>query len=293
VHIEDRGYQLADAVYEVWSVFGGKLADAAGHFARLWRSLDELKIAPPMSRGGADHGAARADPAQQGIRGPGLSAGLAGVARRDHAFPQIPCAPAVVATAKPRQPRRRRRPRRPRASVITTPENRWGRCDIKTVGLLPNALAKQAAKERGAVEAWFVDELGLVTEGAVVQRLDRRRRRTPAHPRHQANILRGITRSSLLEVIVEAGLPVASSRSRWRRRKAAKEAFITGAGTLVLPDRASTAYKSAMESPDRWRRGFGAAISSAQRRNLDLKSRFPKRTFFADWSYQPAKNALV
>jgi D-alanine transaminase len=119
--------------------------------------------------------------------------------------------------------------------VVTVPENRWGRCDIKSIGLLPNALAKQIAREHGAVEAWFVDELGLVTEGAssnawIVDAQGRLRTRDT-----QANILRGITRSSLLEVIAEAGLPVAEQPFTVEEAKAAKEAFITGAGTLVLP----------------------------------------------------------
>ena len=120
-------------------------------------------------------------------------------------------------------------------AVITTPENRWGRCDIKTVGLLPNAMAKQAAKERGAVEAWFVDELGFVTEGAssnawIVDGEGRLRTRDT-----NANILRGVTRLSLLEVAREAGLKVEERPFTPEEARAAKEAFITGAGTLVLP----------------------------------------------------------
>ena len=102
--------------------------------------------------------------------------------------------------------------------MITTPENRWGRCDIKTVGLLPNALAKQAARESGAVEAWFVDELGLVTEGAssnawIVDADGRLRTRDT-----NANILRGITRLSLMDIAASLrssrGAPVHAWRSQ-------------------------------------------------------------------------------
>jgi D-alanine transaminase len=118
---------------------------------------------------------------------------------------------------------------------MTTPENRWGRCDIKTVGLLPNVLAKQAAREMGATEAWFVDDLGLVTEGAssnawIVDADGVLRTRDT-----NANILRGVTRSSLLEVARAAGLEVQERPFSVDEAKAAREAFITGAGTLVLP----------------------------------------------------------
>ncbi|WP_426011559.1 D-amino-acid transaminase [Caulobacter sp. DWR2-3-1b2] len=235
VHIEDRGYQLADGVYEVWAVFGGKLADAAGHFTRLWRSLDALQISRPMSE------AALTVVLREAIRRNRVVEGMVylqvsrGVASRDHAFPNPAVPPAVVITAK-RVDRVAAEAKAAKGqSVVTVAENRWGRCDIKSIGLLPNALAKQAARERGAVEAWFVDELGLVTEGAssnawIVDAEGRLRTRDT-----QANILRGITRSTLLEVIADAGLPIAEQPFTVEEAKAAREAFITGAGTLVLP----------------------------------------------------------
>jgi D-alanine transaminase len=119
--------------------------------------------------------------------------------------------------------------------VVTTPENRWGRCDIKTVGLLPNALAKQKAREAGAVEAWFVDDLGLVTEGAssnawIVDGDGVLRTRDT-----NANILRGVTRHSLIDVIRELGMKVEERPFTPEEAVKAREAFITGAGTLVLP----------------------------------------------------------
>ena len=100
VHIEDRGYQLADGVYEVWAVFGGKLADAAGHFTRLWRSLDELRIAHPMSE------KALTVVLRETIRRNKVAEGMVylqvtrGVAPRDHAFPNPSVPPAVIVTAK-------------------------------------------------------------------------------------------------------------------------------------------------------------------------------------------------
>lgn len=235
VHIEDRGYQLADGVYEVWAVFDGKLADAQGHFARLWRSLDELRIAHPMGQ------AALTVVLREAVRRNMVRNGLVylqvtrGVARRDHAFPNPAVPPSMVVTAKSTDPLLAERKAAQGAAVISVPENRWGRCDIKSVGLLPNALAKQAARERGAIEAWFVDDLGLVTEGAssnawIVDAEGHLRTRDT-----QANILRGVTRSTLFEVIREAGLPINEKPFTIAEAQGAREAFITGAGTLVMP----------------------------------------------------------
>ena len=235
VHIEDRGYQLADAVYEVWALFDGRLSDAEGHFARLERSLGELQIPMPMSR------SALTVVLKEAIRRNRVKEGLLylqvsrGVAPREHVFPAAGTPPSVVITVN-RVDRAASEARAEKGvAVVTTPENRWGRCDIKTVGLLPNALAKQKAKEAGAVEAWFVDELGLVTEGGssnawIVDRDGVLRTRDT-----NANILRGVTRLSLIEVAREAGLKVEERPFTPKEAQEAQEAFITGAGTLVLP----------------------------------------------------------
>lgn len=235
VHIEDRGYQLADGVYEVWAIFDGKLADAEGHFARLWRSLDELRIAHPMSE------ASLLLVLREAVRRNKVKEGLCylqvtrGVAKRDHAFPNPAVLPSVVITAKSVDRAAADKKAAGGASVISVPENRWGRCDIKSIGLLPNALAKQAARERGAIEAWFVDDMGLVTEGAssnawIVDGDGVLRTRDT-----NANILRGVTRSTLLDVIRESGLPISEKAFTIAEAQGAKEAFITGAGSLLTP----------------------------------------------------------
>jgi D-alanine transaminase len=235
VHIEDRGYQLADGVYEVWAVFDGKLADAEGHFARLWRSLDALRIAHPMSE------ASLTLVLREAVRRNKVREGLCylqvtrGVAKRDHAFPNPAVLPAIVITAKSVDRAAADAKAAQGASVISVPENRWGRCDIKSIGLLPNALAKQAARERGAIEAWFVDDMGLVTEGAssnawIIDAEGALRTRDT-----NANILRGVTRSTLLEVIREIGLPMNEKPFTIAEAQGAREAFITGAGSLLTP----------------------------------------------------------
>jgi len=235
VHIEDRGYQLADGVYEVWAVFGGRLADSEGHLTRLERSLDELRIPRPMSRQALQlvlREAVRRNRVKEGLLYLQVTRG---VARRDHPFPTMPTQPAVVITARSLDRAANNAKAEAGVGVITLPENRWGRCDIKTIGLLPNVLAKQAARERGAAEAWFVDEMGLVTEGASSNAwiLDKdgvlRTRDT------QANILRGVTRKTLLDVLAREGLKFEERPFSVEEAKAAREAFITGAGTLVTP----------------------------------------------------------
>ena len=235
VHIEDRGYQLADGVYEVWAVFDGKLADAEGHFTRLWRSLDELRIAHPMSQ------ASLTMVLREAVRRNKVREGLCylqitrGVAKRDHAFPNPAVLPSVVVTAKSLDRAATEAKAALGASVVSVPENRWGRCDIKSIGLLPNALAKQAARERGAIEAWFVDDMGLVTEGASSNAWIIDAQGTLRTRDTNANILRGVTRSTLLEVIRESGLPFSEKPFTIAEAQAAKEAFITGAGSLVTP----------------------------------------------------------
>jgi D-alanine transaminase len=235
VHVEDRGYQFGDAVYEVWSVSGGVLTDATGHFERLFRSLGELRIDPPMTRQALEI------VLRETVRRNRLINGLLylqisrGVAAREHSFPDPSPRPCVVITAKRTDPALAMAKASAGVAVMTTPENRWGRCDIKTVNLLPNVLAKQAAKEAGAQEAWFVDELGLVTEGAstnawIVDREGVLRTRDT-----QANILRGVTRKSILQVAAEQGLAMVERSFSLEEAHEAREAFITSASAFVTP----------------------------------------------------------
>ncbi|MDR3506672.1 MAG: D-amino-acid transaminase [Caulobacteraceae bacterium] len=235
VHIEDRGFQFADGVYEYFAVFGGKLADAEGHLERLWRSLSELRIVAPMTE------AALMVVLRETIRRNEVVDGAVylqitrGVAPRDHPFPNPAPRPTVVVTAKSVDFSQSAARARDGVKVITRPDNRWGRCDIKTVGLLPNTLAKQAAREAGAYEAWLVDDMGLVTEGASTNAwiIDAegvlRTRGT------NANILRGVTRKNLLRIAQEVGLKISEQPFTVEEAKAAREAFITAASTLVMP----------------------------------------------------------
>ena len=235
VHVEDRGFQLADGVYEVWAVLDGRLSDAEGHFVRLERSLDELRIRRPMGR------SALLAVLREAVRRNRVRHGLVylqvtrGTAPRDHAFPPAATPPTVVVSARTLPLEALDARASAGVAVITVPETRWARCDIKTVGLLPNALAKQAAREAGAVEAWFVDDLGLVTEGAstnawIVDADGLLRTRDT-----NANILRGVTRNTLIGLARSEGLEVAERPFTVDEAKAAREAFLTSASAFVTP----------------------------------------------------------
>jgi D-alanine transaminase len=235
VHIEDRGFQVADGVYEVWAVISGRLAELKGHMDRLERSLGELRIVHPMSRRALEL------VLRETVRRNRVTDGMVyiqvtrGQAPRDHAFPNPAVRPSVVVTSRRLDFAAMEAKAAKGVGVITQPDNRWGRCDIKTVGLLPNAMAKQAARAAGAYEAWLVDDLGLVTEGSstnawIVDKDGRLRTRDT-----NANILRGITRSSLIELAREAGVELFEQPFSVEEAKAAREAFLTSASAFVTP----------------------------------------------------------
>ncbi|MBI1250083.1 MAG: D-amino-acid transaminase [Alphaproteobacteria bacterium] len=235
VSIDDRGFLFGDAIYEVWGVIDGALRDREGHFARLARSLRELEITPPMGM------AALERVIRETIRRNRLRFGYVylqisrGAAPRDHAFPAPPVRPTLVVTAK----RLDRKAYEARAaagvSVITAPDIRWGRCDIKTVNLLPNALAKEAAKRAGAAEVWLVDEAGFVTEGAssnawIVDAHGVLRTRALDHA-----ILHGVTRARVLELATALQMRMDETPFTPQEAAAAREAFLTSATNGPVP----------------------------------------------------------
>jgi D-alanine transaminase len=235
VHVEDRGYQFGDAVYEVCEVRQGRLIDERRHLARLKRSLDELQIKLPMSP------VALGIVLREVIARNRIGYGIVylqvsrGVARRDHAFPTPEVPPSVVVTARPLNARRNEALAAAGIAVASVPDNRWGRVDIKTTGLLPNVLARQAAIAQGARDAWFVDKDGMVTEAAsanawIVTRAGRVVTRPADH-----GILKGITRTVLFDVIKAQGLSVEERAFTLLEAYAAREAFVTAASQIVLP----------------------------------------------------------
>ena len=235
VHIEDRGYQFADGVYEVCEIRGGRMVDERRHMERLVRSLGELRIRLPMPL------KALAVVMRETIRRNRVHSGIVylqvtrGVARRDHVFPAASVAPSIVVTARASDPGKSDALAAQGVAVITVPENRWDRVDIKTVGLLPNVLAKEAARAAGAKEAWFIDRDGKVTEGgstnAWILTQDGVLVTRPA----ESGILRGITRTVVLEVAAQHQIRVEERGFTVEEALSAKEAFITAASTVVIP----------------------------------------------------------
>ena len=232
VHVEDRGYQFSDGVYEVCEIRRGEIIDMGPHLDRLDRSLRELRIDWPVER--------RTLPLviREVLRRNSVRDGLVylqvtrGVAPRDHAFPG-PVRPALVVTAKRLDPAKAEAKQEKGVRVVTVADTRWDRVDIKTVGLLPNVLARQEAIERDADEAWFVDNgevlegastnAWIVKDGALITRSA------------QHGILRGITRATVMRVAEQLQMQVEERSFSVEEAKAADEAFNTSASTIVMP----------------------------------------------------------
>ena len=235
VNVEDRGYQFSDGVYEVCEVRGGRLVDERRHMTRLQFSLSELRIAMPMKPAALSvvlHEVVRRNRVRWGIVYLQISRG---VSRRDHAFPPAGTAPAIVVTARNLDLGSAEKMAADGVAVISVPENRWARVDIKSVSLLPNVLAKQAAREAGAKEAWFVDAQGKVTEGSSSNAWIVTREGAVVTRPADFGILRGITRTVVLEVIAEHGLTLEERPFTMEEAYAAREAFITSATNFVMP----------------------------------------------------------
>ena len=235
VHAEDRGFQFGDAVYEVCEVRSGRLVDETRHMARLARSLGELGIGEPMS--------ARAwgRVLRETVRRNRVGDGFVylqvsrGARPRDFLFPPDRVPPTVVCLARNSSAARWEAAAETGIGIKTMPDIRWGRCDIKTVMLLPASLAKEAARKEGAAEAWFVDAQGYVTEGGssnawIVDRDGRLVTRQVDNA-----ILRGVTRTTLIDLLKRENIELVERPFTVEEAKAAREAFITSATNIVMP----------------------------------------------------------
>lgn len=233
VSILDRGFQFADSIYEVWAVRGGRMFDAAEHMARLQRSLTELRITPPMNEASlmaVMRETMRRNRVRDGIIYVQVSRGAA---NRDHVFPAPSVKPTLVVTAKTLDRAAIVKRAASGVRVTSAPETRWARRDIKSTNLLPNVLARQGAKEKGAFEAWFVDADGLVTEGAsstawIVDASGVLRTRQLSH-----DLLHGVTRAAVLQLARERQMKLEERPFTLEEAKAAREAFITAASNAA------------------------------------------------------------
>ena len=233
VHIEDRGYQFSDGVYEVIAVRNGVMIDGGGHMKRLQYSLDELEIAMPMPT------RALAVVMAETIRRNRIRNGIIylqitrGVSPRNHPFPDF-ARPALVITAR-RVPFPKQAEGVDGGHVITIPDIRWDRCDIKSISLLPNVLAKQQAVEAGAVETWLVDGDGYITEGSSTNAwIVDKEGNLVTRPKSNS-ILGGITRETILKLARENGIEVVERSFTPDEAKKAREAFVTSTTSFVKP----------------------------------------------------------
>jgi len=234
IHIEDRAHQLADSVYEGVTIYKGTLTDLNPHFDRLWRSMGELRIAEPMGR------AAMRLVLMELVRQNRIQNGFLylqvsrGTAPRDHAFPDF-ALPSFTATCKRMDPSLIEQRAQNGVKAITHPDIRWGRCDIKATALLPNVLAKQAAKEAGAFEAVLVDKDGYVTEGSSTNMWIVTKDGT-LHTRPTTdNILAGITRMMVMKIAKELSFDVVDEAFTVEAAYTASEMFLTSSTAGAVP----------------------------------------------------------
>lgn len=232
VHIEDRGYQFADGVYEVILIVDGQMVDAEPHLDRLGYSLDQIRIPWPMSRTALEL------VLRELISRNRIGLGIVylqvtrGRAPRDHKFPDH-AVPSLVATT--------RRLKLPTAdisagaSIITRPDIRWRRCDIKSIALLPNILRKQDAAEAGAYETWLVDDNGFVVEGTSTNAWMVTQDRRLVTRSLGSALLAGITRRAVLQLARDHGVTVEERRFSVAELMAAPEALLTSTTAFVLP----------------------------------------------------------
>ncbi|HEX4080905.1 MAG TPA: D-amino-acid transaminase [Rhizomicrobium sp.] len=229
VHIEDRGLQFADAVYEVFGIARGLILDEVEHFDRLERSLGEIAMAMPIPR------AALSLVLRELLRRNRLEHGLVylqvtrGTVRRDHAIPADAPRPTLILTARSLDPARNVRRRDEGIAVVTMEDQRWARCDIKSTSLLPNVLAKSAARAEAAFEAWLIDRDGRITEGSsttawIVDEEGRliTRDLSPA-------VLPGVTRRVIAALAGESQIAIVERSFTRDEALAAREAFVTAA----------------------------------------------------------------
>ncbi len=235
VHVEDRGFQFADAVYEVCEINGGYLVDVSRHLARLRRSLDDLKIEFTMSDRAVRHIMHQTVKRNLVRTGTLYMQVSRGQAHRDFPFPKPQGPPTFVCLARSGVPGAMAKLAHDGIGVITQPDPRWQRCDIKTVMLLPAVLAKESALQTGDREVWFVDSDGNITEGASSTAwIITGDNRVVTRPLSQ-EILPGVTRATALDELAGLGLDLDQRAFSVGEAEAAQEAFTTAASGTVLP----------------------------------------------------------
>jgi D-alanine transaminase len=235
VHVEDRALQLGDGIYEVANVIAGQPIDEEPHLDRMERSLRELGMAMPIGRAALKIVMREMIARNRTPNGYLYMQVTRGAAKRDHVPPSDGARPTLIITMRAQDTAGLAQRLEKGIGVSTQPDIRWGRCDIKTVQLLPNLLAKQAAKKAGAFEAWLVDDEGFVTEGAsttawIVDKDGAVITRDLSHA-----LLPGVTRHIMLQAMAEAQIRIVERKFTVAEALAAKEAFLSSATGAAVP----------------------------------------------------------
>jgi D-alanine transaminase len=234
IHIEDRGLQFCDSVYDIVSIIDGHMADEAGHLDRLERSVSELGIHMPMTRKSLQltiRELARRNKTKNAVVYIQVTRGTA---PRDFKIPAL-IVPNIIITLRDSVfdiPARKATGRK----AITVPDIRWQRRDIKTTGLLAQVLAKQKALDSGAYEAWMYDEKGFITEASASNAwIVDKKGHLITRPTANNNILKGVTRSALQILCKKEGIKLVERAFTVKEARAAAEAFTTAASSLLVP----------------------------------------------------------
>ncbi|WMS42183.1 D-amino-acid transaminase [Acuticoccus sp. MNP-M23] len=235
VHIEDRGFQFADSVYEVCEVWRGSIVDMTRHLDRLKRSLGELSIAWPVSRRALEAILREVVSRNRVTNGLVYLQITRGVARRDFNFPKPGTMPTLVVTSRSINPAVPKKSTEDGVRVITTPDIRWGRVDIKTTGMTAQVLAKETAVRAGAKEAWMVDRDDRITEGSSSTAWIIDGEGTLITRPTDMNILPGITRMAIMDYAKANGMKVEERPFTLEEARGAREAFITSASATLTP----------------------------------------------------------
>tara|TARA_A100000164_G_scaffold3206_1_gene2765 strand:- start:985 stop:1839 length:855 start_codon:yes stop_codon:yes gene_type:complete len=233
VHVEDRGYQFSDGVYEVILIKNGKMIDEEQHLERLKKSLSSLEINPPMKRAPMRHVMKELIKRNKFRNGIIYIQITRGVAAREHSFPKY-SKPALVMTAR-RIATKTSDEIEAGVKVITIDDIRWKRCDIKSTSLLPNVLGKQTARRQGAYEAWMVDASGFVTEGTSTNAWIVTTDGKLITAELGSNILSGITRDTFIKIIHELNYKLEERQFSVEEAKNAREAFFTSSTSFLTP----------------------------------------------------------
>lgn len=232
IHIEDRGLQFADSVYEVWAVKDGALLDDSGHLQRLSRSLNMLRIGLPTPLSSLKPiigNLLRLNRIKNGLVYLQITRG---VAPRDHPFPKNTI-PTIIITVRPKNYAQLDAKAQKGIKIVTKKDLRWKRVDIKTTNLLPNLLAKQEAIDEGADDVWFYDENGKITEGSAQNAWILNKDGNLQTRGLGEDILGGITRSTIMALAKKLKLTIIEKPFTVQEAIEAREAFVTSATSFV------------------------------------------------------------